>query len=99
MTDHQMRCHPKRRKYRKSGTVFARNDWTTQPTVGQGARHGDHRDPLHGVRCRNEARPGFVFKMPSPEMEHIEEGFGLFAGRCRTRHSDSIRCGVRRPDA
>lgn len=100
MTDHQMRCHPKRGKYLKSGTVFARKDWTTQPTeVGQGARDGDHRDPLHGVRGRNEARPGFVFKVPSPEVEHIEEGIGLLAGCCRTRHSDPIHGVVRRPNA
>ena len=60
---------------------------------------GNRGDELHGVRCRNEARPGFVLKMPSSEVAHIEEGIGLLARRCCTRHSDPIYGDVRRPDA
>ena len=63
--------------------------------AGQGAHDGDRRDPLHGVRCGNEAWPGFVLKVPSPEVAHIEEGIGLLTDRCRIRHSDPIRGDVR----
>ena len=46
---------------------------------------------LHGGVVQNEGRPGFVLKMPSSEVAHIEEGFGLLARRCPTCNSDSIR--------
>ena len=67
--------------------------------AGQGAHHGNRDDELHGVRCCNEARTGFVLKMPSSEVAHIEEGFGLLARRCPTRNSDPIYGDLRRPDA
>ena len=60
---------------------------------------GNRDDQLHGVRCRNAARPSFVFKVSPPEVAHIEEGIGLLAIRFCIRHSDPICGDVRRPDA
>jgi hypothetical protein len=37
--------------------------------------------------------------MPSSEVAHLEEDFGLLAHRCPTRHSDPIYSDLRRPDA
>lgn len=52
------------------------------------------------TECGAAMKPAQVlFKVPSPKVAHIEEGIGLLAGRCRTRHSDQIRGDVRRPDA
>lgn len=51
------------------------------------------------MRCSYEARPGFVLKVSSPEVAHLEEDVVLLADRCRIRRSDSIHGNVGRPDA
>ena len=96
MTVHQMRC------LRKRGNAVDLEQFSLVKTATRRSakRHDGNRDDwLHGVRCRNAARPSFVFKVSPPEVAHIEEGIGLLAVRFRIRHSDPICGDVRRPDA
>ena len=70
-----------------------------QSTEPEGTYDENRGNPLHGVRCRNEIRPGFVLKVSPTPVAHIEEGIGLFADRCHIRRSDPLCGNVRRPDA
>ena len=56
----------------------------------QGAYDDSHRNPLHGVRCRHEIRPGFMLKVSPTPVAHVEEGIGLPADRCRFGRFDQI---------